>query len=127
MDINAEVESLHAALAGWLGSASPVEVFEEFAAAQDPLFSMVTISGQVLARQELLDGLKAAGNSQPGLVIEIRDLTQIAYTDEFVVVRFLERHHRESSANDRLVTAVLSQAPQARHGLRWRAVHETAA
>ncbi|WP_342801412.1 hypothetical protein [Nocardia sp. No.11] len=122
-ELSAAVESLHADLARWLGTAAPVEVFDRFAAAQHPDFTMVTTTGAVLARDELLTGLRGARNAQPGLAIEITEL-ECLLDDDTVVIRFLERHLSGDAATARRVTAVL--VPDDRAGQqRWRTVHET--
>lgn len=117
-ELVAAVESLHADLARWLGSAAPEEVFDRFAAAQHPAFSMVTTAGAVLARDELLTGLRGARNARPGLVIDITEVESIV-DDTTIVLRFLETHRVGAAAEARRVTAVLDR------DLRWRAVHET--
>lgn len=122
-ELSAAVESLHADLARWLGTAAPVEVFDRFAAAQHPDFTMVTTTGAVLARDELLTGLRGAHNTQPGLAIEITEL-ECLLDDDTVVIRFLERHLSGDAATARRVTAVLVTDDRAGQ-LRWRTVHET--
>ncbi|MFD6392285.1 hypothetical protein [Nocardia sp. NPDC060259] len=122
-DVPAAVESLHADLARWLGTAAPDEVFDRFAAAQHPAFTMVTTAGEVVARDDLLTGLRAAHNAQPGLTIEITDIETVLDDGTTVVIRFLERHLVGGIVTARRVTAVLVTDGQG--GLRWRTVHET--
>ncbi|MEV0334901.1 hypothetical protein [Nocardia sp. NPDC050717] len=117
-DLVAAVESLHADLARWLGSAAPDEVFDRFAAAQHPAFTMVTTAGAVLARDELLTGLRRARNARPGLAIDITEVETVV-DDATIVLRFLETHRVGATADSRRVTAVLDR------DLRWRSVHET--
>ncbi|MFE7718076.1 nuclear transport factor 2 family protein [Nocardia rhizosphaerihabitans] len=122
-DVLTAVESLHADLAQWLGTAAPDEVFDRFAAAQHPAFTMVTTAGAVVARDDLLTGLRGARNAQPGLTIEITEVDTLLDDGTTVVLRFLERHLAGGTATARRVTAVLVTDGQ--DGLRWRAVHET--
>ncbi|WP_084511219.1 hypothetical protein [Nocardia lijiangensis] len=126
MEIAGAVEALHADLAAWLGSAASDEIFERFAAAQHERFSMVTLSGAVLGRDELLAGLRGARNAQPGLQIEVSEVMELTRAGELVVIRFLERHGTEEDSSSRRVTAVLcaEDGPSPRY--RWLAVHETA-
>ncbi|MFD0364327.1 nuclear transport factor 2 family protein [Nocardia sp. GCM10030253] len=118
----AAIEMLHADLAAWLGSNAAAEVFERFAAAQHEEFSMVTTSGEVLGRAELLSVLRGARNTQPGLKIDISEVQELAREGDTVVVRFLELHRVCGTESCRRVTAVLV-ADGAE--FRWRTVHET--
>ncbi|WP_280305877.1 hypothetical protein [Nocardia neocaledoniensis] len=117
-ELVAAVETLHVDLAHWLGSAAPEEVFDRFAAAQHPAFTMVTTAGTVLAREELLTGLRGARNARPGLVIDITEVESVV-DEAMIVLRFLETHRVGARAESRRVTAVLDR------DLRWRSVHET--
>ncbi|MFQ6398241.1 hypothetical protein ACLMAJ_32970 [Nocardia sp. KC 131] len=118
----AAVETLHADLAAWLGSNAGMEVFERFAAVQHEEFSMVTTSGEIIGRAELLAGLRGARNIQPGLKIDISDVHELAREGNLVVVRFMELHRVGGTGSCRQVTAVLiAEGPE----LRWRTVHET--
>ncbi|MFI8973846.1 hypothetical protein ACIGO9_13245 [Nocardia asteroides] len=120
--VRASVESVHADLAHWLGTAAPDAVFDRFAEAQHDTFTMVTTAGEILAKAELLHGLRGARNAQPGLTIEIDELETLLDDGSTVVIRFLERHHVGPVTTARRVTAVLDAA-----GERplWRTVHET--
>ncbi|MEV0060831.1 hypothetical protein [Nocardia sp. NPDC050718] len=120
----AAVEALHADLARWLGSAAPVEVFDRFAAAQHPDFTMVTTTGAVLARDDLLTGLRGARDAQPGLRIAITELECLLDDGHTVVIRFLERHLLGDAATARRVTAVLTTGDPTGQP-RWLTVHET--
>ncbi|MEV0027743.1 hypothetical protein [Nocardia sp. NPDC050793] len=126
-DIVSVVESLHADLAAWLGSAASPEVFERFAEGQHERFSMVAISGAVLGRDELLAGLREARNTEPGLRIEVSEVTELARDGVLVVVRFLERHLSDGGSSSRWVSAVLCATEDSSSGYRWLTVHETAA
>ncbi|MFF2084397.1 DUF4440 domain-containing protein [Nocardia sp. NPDC058176] len=122
-EVLAAVHALHEDLSTWLGSAAPPVVFERFAAAQHPAFSMVTTDGAVLDRDQLLTGLRGARNAQPGLAIEITEVDTVVDDGSTVVVRFRERHRLGAGTSDRRVSAVLVETPGS--PLRWRAVHET--
>ncbi|MET8654759.1 hypothetical protein [Nocardia aurea] len=124
LDPVTEIEKAHALLATWLGSEAPRQIFDEFARTLHAAFTMVTIDGTTVDRADLLEGLRAARNSRPGVVIEISRARILVGTAELVVVRFLERHLLADTHTDRLVTAVLS-VDEVR-GFRWRALQETA-
>jgi hypothetical protein len=125
VDLVDVVERLHADLATWLGSQAPIEVFERFAAAQHERFSMVTTGGEVLGRSALTAGLRGAGNSVPGLRIEISDVEELLWSGDIAVVRFLETHRAAENVTHRRVTAVLTIGDP--DEVRWLTVHETEA
>ncbi|MEV6277869.1 hypothetical protein [Nocardia sp. NPDC051832] len=122
-----EVRALHEDLARWLGTPDAGDGLAAFTGQQHPDFTMVTLDGAVVPFAALAAGLAGAGNSTPGLTIDITDLDVLHRSAECAVVRFREVHHRPEGPVERLTTAVLLPDPQARNGLRWRAVHETAA
>ncbi|RDI49922.1 hypothetical protein DFR68_106360 [Nocardia mexicana] len=100
---------------------------ERFAAQLHPDFSMVTVDGVIVPREQLLEGLRGAGGAASGLGIEIVDIEQLYRSPDGAVVRFKEVHRGPKGTAARLTTALLLPDPQARNGLRWRSVHETAA
>ncbi|MGV9409413.1 hypothetical protein ACWDOP_05815 [Nocardia sp. NPDC003693] len=122
-DIAAVVRDLHTDLAAWLGSAADIEVFERFAAAQHPEFTMVGVDGVVAVRDALLSGLRRARNAVPGLRIDTDEVVVLTRAGNAVVVRFRETHRVSAAATARWVTAVLVDDSG---GYRWHSVHETA-
>ncbi|WP_067473212.1 DUF4440 domain-containing protein [Nocardia amamiensis] len=125
VDLVGVVERLHADLATWLGSQAPVEVFERFAAAQHERFSMVTTGGDVLSRSELIAAVRRAGNSVPGMTIEVSEVEELLRSESVAVVRFQETHRAPGSVTGRRVTAVLTIDEPG--GVRWLTVQETEA
>ncbi|NNH68457.1 hypothetical protein HLB23_00915 [Nocardia uniformis] len=121
-----EIHTLHADLASWLGAPENLDGLERFVTQQHPDFSMVTLDGIVLARGQLTQALRGAGNSTPGLTIEITGIEILHQSTDSAMVRFQESHRSGGGARQRLTTALLLSDPQARNGLRWRTVHETA-
>lgn len=121
-----EVRALHQDLADWLGTAGADEQGRRFIGQQHADFSMVTLDGAVLAREPLAEGLARAGNTTPGLVIEIADVDVLHRSADCAVVRFKEIHRVPGAARARVTTALLVADSQGRNGLRWRSVHETA-
>jgi hypothetical protein len=114
----------HDLLAAWLGSRADQAVLAELRDAHTADFTLVTVDGQVLDRDTLLAALENAANAQPGLRIEITDVTIVAQLDDAVLVRFLETHLVQEAATARLVSALLRADSDT---LRWAYVHETAA
>lgn len=119
------VEELHADLALWLGTEAPTTVYDRFLSAQHPDFTMVDGSGAVVGRQQLATGLARAGNARPGLRIAVDDITVVTAAGNLAVVRFLETHHHDGTAEARRVTAVLVADRAHDERLRWLTVHET--
>lgn len=123
----AEIRTLHEDLARWLGRPDSADGLERFEAQTHDEFSMVVMQGSVVTREQLLAGLRGAGNSVPGLTIDIVDIEVLHRSAECAVARFREVHHRPEGAAARLTTALLVPDARGRNGLRWRSVHETAA
>lgn len=124
--IAGEVRALHEDLAEWLGTAGADAAGARFIGQQHAEFSMVSLDGVILERATLAEGLAGAGNSAPGLVIDVVDIDVLHRSRECVVVRFKEIHRVGGAARARRTTALLVTDSQARNGLRWRSVHETA-
>lgn len=125
--IVAEVRTLHNDLARWLGEPDAPEALDLFVGQLSPDFSMVVMQGVVVSLEQLRDGLTGAGNSTPGLTIDILDIDVLHRSADCAVVRFKEVHRRPDGPAERFTTATLLPDLQARNGLLWRSVHETAA
>ncbi|MFD8497207.1 DUF4440 domain-containing protein [Amycolatopsis sp. NPDC059657] len=121
--IAAEVVRQHDLLAAWLGSRAEETVLADLRAAHTDDFTLVTVSGEVLDRETLLTALAGAACAQPGLRIEITEVTVVARLDDAVLVRFLESHVLGEQRTARRVSALLRPDGDA---LRWAFVHETA-
>jgi hypothetical protein len=119
----AEVVHHHNDLATWLSGDGGPELLETFGNAHRPDFTLVTIDGDRLDLPDLMTSLAGAHGAVPGLKIGIEEFEVLVSTDDVTVCRFLERHTIGSS---RRVTAVLTPDAQARYGVRWLSVHETA-
>ncbi|WP_370948760.1 hypothetical protein AB5J62_14715 [Amycolatopsis sp. cg5] len=117
--IAAEVVRQHDLLATWLGSRADDSVLADPRAAHTADFTLVTVSGEVLDREALLAALAGAANVQPGLRIEITEVTVVSRFGEAVLVRFLETHVAGEHRTARRVSALLR--PEG-----WAYVHETA-
>ncbi|WP_063035034.1 hypothetical protein [Nocardia grenadensis] len=124
-DARSEVERVHSLLAAWLGTPASPQVLDRFAATQDDDFSMVTVTGAIVRKTELLAGLHRARNSRPGLVIEVSDVDTVCASAGLSVVRFVEAHYVGDIGEYRRTTAVLRADPEG-HRYRWLTVHETA-
>lgn len=115
---------MHSLLAAWLGTPASPQVLDGFAAAQDDDFSMVTGTGAIVRKTELLAGLHRARNSRPGLVIEVSEVETVSASADLTVVRFVEEHRDGDIGEYRRTTAVLRADPDGNR-YRWLTVHET--
>ncbi|MFD0364330.1 hypothetical protein ACFQZZ_23055 [Nocardia sp. GCM10030253] len=122
-----EIHAMHADLARWIGAPDEHEARDRFVTQLHRDCSLVVLEGAVVSLEQLLQLLDNAGNSLPGLTIDIVDLEILHRSDGCVVVRFREIHHRPDGPASRWTTALLLPDAQGRNGLRWRSVHETAA
>jgi hypothetical protein len=124
-EIEKEVEHQHQLLATWIGSTAQPAVLDALRASLTADFSMVTVDGDVVDRQALLDGLAGARNARSGLRILISEVTVALELGDTVLTRFLQTHVEHRHTSSRRVSALLSADEHAPHGLRWRHIHET--
>lgn len=93
----------HDQLTAWLRDGE-AESLNAFLGAHHESFVLVTTDGAILDLETLRESLRSAGGSQPGLSIQVEEVTSI--TPE--VYRFLERHIVDGSVvGVRVVTAVM--------------------
>ncbi|PBC87040.1 MULTISPECIES: hypothetical protein [unclassified Streptomyces] len=93
----------HDHLTAWLRDGD-AESLNAFLGAHHASFVLVTTEGALLGLEALRESLRSAGGSQPGLSIQVEDVTRI--TPE--VYRFQEHHIVDGSVVGlRVVTAVM--------------------
>lgn len=122
-----EVERLHRVLQGWLSGTTP-DTKAEFAAFADSHtrdFTLITVDGAELTRDQIIGGLRTAHGSAPKLRIRTRDTRLVTTAGPVLVATFTELHSGTAEARSRRCTAVFERAPDAPHGLRWRHLQET--
>lgn len=119
-----EIYAFHHTLADWLAEGRAADL-DSLGAALHRGLSLIDVSGQTVDRAALLDGLRRAGGSRPGLRIEITDAVLLAGHERAALVTFGERHLRESACESRRTTALLVAADHETRWL-WRHVRETA-
>lgn len=103
----------HLRLQRWLADDDRAAL-DEFVDAHGEDFTLVRSDGAVLTRDQMVAALREVGGSQPGLEIEISEIS----SPTSGAVRFLERHTRGSKSELRRVTALVD-------GDTWLSVHET--
>ncbi|MFE7543276.1 hypothetical protein [Streptomyces platensis] len=93
----------HDQLTAWLRAGQP-ESLNAFLDAHHESFVLVTTDGAILDFETLRESLRSAGGSQPGLSIQVEEVTRITPQ----VYRFLERHIVDGSVvGVRVVTAAM--------------------
>ena len=122
-----EVIELHRFLERWLnGGIEPTAAnFERFSGSQAEGFTIVTLDGEVLEREQLLAALYSAHATRPGLVVEVDALRLHHRSADMLVVTFEERHRQGDETKKRRTTALLREKQSGLNGLEWVHVHET--
>ncbi|MEU1117949.1 MULTISPECIES: hypothetical protein [unclassified Streptomyces] len=93
----------HHQLTAWLRDGD-AESLDTFLRAHHDAFVLVTADGAILDLETLRGSLRSAGGSQPGLSIEVEEITSVTPK----VYRFLERHSvNGADLGVRVVTAVM--------------------
>nr|WP_314482752.1 DUF4440 domain-containing protein [uncultured Pseudomonas sp.] len=116
-----EVIDLHALIEAWFarGEGAVEAMVERF----QPEFTMVAPSGQQVDLQAVEQLFEHKAGSQPGLVIELRELETLHQWAEGAMVRYREIHCVNGSDETvRVSTALLLQVEDQ---VKWRHLHET--
>jgi hypothetical protein len=122
-----EIIDLHDFFHAWLGGTLPAEeaVFARLADATDPAFTLITPDGEAVARDKLIEQLRAAHGSRPNWRMWIANVELRAHAGELVVATYEEWHQTGDATTVRLCTAVFREQPAAPNGVVWVHVHET--
>ncbi|MEM6792441.1 MAG: DUF4440 domain-containing protein [Acidobacteriota bacterium] len=128
-----EVEDLHRFFHDWFVGVLPdtEEAFERFATVMSEGFVIVSPSGNVTERADLLGRLRqahgsAAASEGGGIKIWIRNLKVRRTLDDLAVVTYEEWQQRgEEQATGRVSTALLRNAEGKPAGVEWLHLHET--
>lgn len=123
-----EVVDLHRFFERWYRG-EPDAHGEEFARVSDVLaedFRMVTPEGAVVARSELLAGIRGGHGSKEDFRIRIENLVyRMGVRGGVAVVTYEEWQEEGGEDRGRVSTAVLHERPDAPNGVEWLHVHET--
>ncbi|MDC9605559.1 nuclear transport factor 2 family protein [Xenorhabdus griffiniae] len=88
-----------------------------------PDFTMITLAGQHVSLNQVKEMFVNSMGSRPNFKIEVDNCTVIAFSKEYVAVRYREKQTKDGNTNYRWSLAVISfhnDHPQ------WRYLHETA-
>lgn len=133
LDVPAEVRALHECFVAWFSgacAASDAWFDAHFCCRLAEDFEIVLPGGRRLARQALLEDLRAAHGSNPAFRIQVRDVRVRALGGGAVwLVTYEEwqRNARRSTPpdNGRITSATLVPDAQCPYGLKWVHAHET--
>ena len=124
-----EVENLHQFFHDWFVGDLPDtdDAFARLTGALAEDFHIISPSGNVTRRGDLLDNLRDAHGSgrESGVKIWIRGFQVRLVEGEMAVVSYEEWQERGSRKTGRVSTAVLERDPDAPGGVVWRHLHET--
>lgn len=127
--VRQEIETLHESIVGWFSGrlADTDEVFErELASRFDAEFVLVPPRGQLLSRQDIVEGLRTGHGKNPDFEISIHNVTVRWRAAGHVLATYEEwqRNARESTPpdNGRIATALFADNGEKLH---WLHVHET--
>jgi hypothetical protein len=123
----AEIVELHTFFQGWLDGSLPNSdvVFARLPSALAPEFALVSPSGEMARRAELLAQLRAGHASRPGWRMWIERPELRCAADELLVATYEEWHQAAESTTARISTAVFRRHAAAPNHLLWLHVHET--
>ncbi|MFI6316302.1 nuclear transport factor 2 family protein [Nonomuraea sp. NPDC050556] len=111
----AEIVRHHRVIERWLTGAADPSEFAAFERAHAPGFTMITPAGRTLSRAEVMEWVRGAYGSAPGLRIEITDVRTVVQEGPLTVCVYLEWQ----SGASRTSTVVL------RDGVSWEHLHES--
>lgn len=101
------------------------QTFGRFAEALTADFTLCMPDGDLRVWGDIVSGLDRLAGSAPGIVVTIRSV-QLVVADSRTVVSTYEEHQVAPEVTTaRRSTAVFVRDDSARHGLRWRHLHET--
>ena len=120
-----EVVALHEFFVAWFrpGPAPDFRVCED---AFHPDFQVVTPDGRLLARTEIIQGIRAArGALAPSLTIDVLDIRPLWQEADAALLTYIEQQYREGRTTRRRSSALLLRAASAPRGILWRHLQET--
>ena len=117
-----EIRELHTEFADWLSGRSATLARVEAALSEH--FTMVSPSGDIVSRGEVMSGLLAARGSRP-IEIRIDNPTVHWHLTDAVLATYEEWQDHGGSTTARRSTALFTHDEDAPNGLLWQHVHET--
>ncbi|MGD1925282.1 MAG: DUF4440 domain-containing protein [Paracoccaceae bacterium] len=122
----AEIDRLHVFIAGWFrGDVKPEEFGKGFADVLHPEFVNIQPSGQIRAKDDLLDSIKSAHGANPDFTIAIETPQVVACYPGAVVATYVEYQTgaRNSATENRRYSTALFEVDGDQ--VIWRHLQET--
>jgi hypothetical protein len=119
----AEVEELHAFFGQWYASPSTLDL-RRVSAVLAAEFELLAPNGQVLSRDELLDGLIVERGAFPDLLISVESIIVSPTRGDEVHTRYTEIHRERERVERRLCCALLRRCANTPNGVQWIAIGE---
>jgi hypothetical protein len=117
-----EVLRLHAFFEDWFAGTGDRSL-SEFADSLDAGFFLVSPTGRILGRREIIDRIASAFGTGS---VEIRIEQPILRHDDAIVIGSYQEHQRRDDARTaRITTVAMRRSEDAPGGWSWLSVHET--
>ncbi|RJQ75752.1 DUF4440 domain-containing protein [Pseudonocardiaceae bacterium YIM PH 21723] len=122
-----EIVDHHRLIEAWFNGAVPGTEAEldRILERHEPDAALIGPDGQLCQGEHLIKRLRDGYASVPGLSIEIRNVQPVLSTGDLVIASYEEWRRWIGGSNARTSTVVFTLDSDARHGLRWRHLHET--
>ncbi|MFB4317870.1 DUF4440 domain-containing protein [Actinomadura sp. 21ATH] len=127
MNAAGEIVEHHRFIESWLRGTAAATAVAGFLDMHAPDFTWYDPDGTLHTLPDLSPAMGKAHGTAPGLRLRIREPRVLLEADGMVVATYEEHHHHEEQRRHeaRRAVAILVPDPGARHGLRWRHLHET--
>lgn len=125
--VRTEIERLHTFFQDWFrGDLSNDESeVEKFSGVLDDDFTIIVPSGAILERDQIIETVKGAHGSRPGVRIWIENPTVRSSSNGFIVATYEEWSEHDTAVAGRLSTVVFRETRGSTTSLIWMHVHET--
>jgi hypothetical protein len=121
-----EIVALHDFFQAWYRGTADDRDFRQFEAALADDFVIVVPDARILQREAIIEAVRGQRASDPGIVVEIRNVHAHRSDSDSAVFTYEEWQMRTGEPPRGLLsTVVFALDPNARAGLRWLHVHET--
>jgi hypothetical protein len=118
-----EVEELHAFFGRWY-SAPQAAHLERVSSVLAPEFELLSPSGELLTREQILNELAAHRGAFPDLSISVEGLEFFPAREHEISARYTEVHSEAGKCEKRRCCALLRHSALALNGLEWVAIGE---
>lgn len=122
-----EICGLHAFFEAWYRGEAPDTdaAFSRVADVIAPDYTLISATGSIADRGQLLDVLRSQHGAMPDLVLTVDDLQLRLNTDSIVLATYKETGTTRGETRSTVITAVLRRQPGLPHDLAWVHIHET--